>query len=92
MAFLDTIVTFFRRPAEETADVVPEGACPNCWGRLEFDGKVRQAMADRQISVSNGEAHYAFIQAFVVEHIDGIRLKDSALGPACPKCRQVHGG
>ncbi|MFT5680812.1 MAG: hypothetical protein ACI8RZ_001718 [Myxococcota bacterium] len=91
MAFLDTVVAFFRRPAEDTADEVPEGACPNCWGRLEFDGKVRQAMVDRQISVNNGEAHYAFIQAFVVKNIDGIRLKDSARGPTCSKCGQVHG-
>ena len=90
MAFVDTIVSFFRRPAAETASEVPEGACPNCWGHLEFDGKVRQAVVDRQISVNNGEESYAFIQAFVVEHIDGIRLKDSGQGPTCPRCGQTH--
>ena len=92
MAFLDAVVSFFRRPAAETVDEVPEGACPNCWGRLEYDGVVRKAIADRQINVNNGEEHYAFIQAFVVENIDGIRLKSSPQGLTCPRCGKVHSG
>ena len=92
MSFIDTIAAFFRRPAEETRDEVPEGACPNCWGRFEYDNVVREMIKDRQVNVLNNEEHYAFIQAFVVEHIDGIKLKNTNHGLECPRCRQLQPG
>jgi hypothetical protein len=64
MSLLDTLSAFFSRPAEETADEAPEGACPNCWGRYEYDGEIREIARDRQIDVNNGAERYAFIQDF----------------------------
>lgn len=54
MSLLDTLSAFFSRPAEETADETPEDACPNRWGRYEYDGEIRQVARDRQIDVNNG--------------------------------------
>ena len=53
----------------------PEGVCPNCWGHQGYDNKVRDLLNDKQIDVNNKNAKHAFIQQFVVEHLDGIRLK-----------------
>ena len=86
MKFIDTLSAFFSRPAEKTVDEVPEGACPNCWGRYEYDGDIRQVARDRQIDVNNGVERYAFIQDFVVNHVDGIRLRDDDGGRRCPTC------
>jgi hypothetical protein len=36
--------------------------------------------------VNNGLERHAFIQEFVVNHIDGIRLRDDDKGWVCPKC------
>ena len=86
MSLLDTLSAFFSRPAEETTAEVPAGACPNCWGHYEYDGEIRKVARDRQIDVNSGRERYAFIQDFVVNHIDGIRLRDDDKGWVCPKC------
>lgn len=86
MSLLDTLSTFFSRPAEETANGAPDGACPNCWGRYEYDGKIRQVARDRQIDVHNGVERHAFIKDFVVTHIDGIRLRKDDHGRICRTC------
>ena len=54
--------------------------------RYEYDGEIRQIARDRQIDVNNGVERYAFIQDFVVTHIDGIRLRNDDRGYVCPKC------
>ena len=86
MSLLDTVSAFCSRAAEETADDAPEGACVNYWGRYEYDGEIRQIGRDRQIDVNNGVERYAFIQDFVVTHIDGIRPRHDDRGWVCPKC------
>ena len=85
MSLIDTLSTFFSRPAEETAGETPEGMCANCWGHYEYDGEVRQVARDRQVDVNNQRARHAFIRDFVVTHVDGVRLRDTG----CPKCTQV---
>jgi hypothetical protein len=87
MRFLDTVAAFFRRTPDETAGEVPDGACPNCWGHFEYDGQFRKAAKDRGYAVLAGQEKQAFIQAFVSEHIDGIRLQRSAGGLVCPHCK-----
>ena len=90
MNLLETLSAFFARSAEETAGETPDGACPNCWGRYEYDGEIRKVARDRQIDVNNGVERYAFIQDFVVNHIDGIRLRHDDRGFICPKCKTRH--
>jgi len=41
------------------------------------------------VDVNNGEERYAFIQDFVVNHVDGIRLRDDDQGRTCPRCGKV---
>ena len=86
MKLLNILSDFFARPAEETAGEVPEGACPNCWGHYEYDGQIRKVARDRQVDVANGVMRYAFIEDFVVNHIDGIRLRNGPHGRTCPTC------
>lgn len=81
------LVSLFKKPASATKDQIPEGLCPNCWGSQEYDGQIRELYRDRQIDVNNHEANYAFIQDFVVTHLDGIRLKKGANSLECPTCK-----
>ena len=66
------LFTFGKRKIEEPT---PEGVCPNCWGHQKYGGKVVEAMLDKQIDINNHKEKHAFIQDFVVNHLDGIRLK-----------------
>ena len=91
MTFVDTLLAFFQREAEDTADQTPDGACPNCWGWEEWDNVVRTAMKDKQIDVNNHREGHAFIKQFTVEHIDGIRLRKHEDGQyKCERCQTLY--
>ncbi|MFT4525890.1 MAG: hypothetical protein ACI9FU_001703 [Granulosicoccus sp.] len=89
MTFIESLTSFFAKSKEETKDQVPVGACPICWGEQEYDGEVRQLYKDKQIDVNNHRANHAFIQDFVVNHVDGIRLRKMENGYQCPRCKRV---
>ena len=83
---IEQLMSFFSRDAKETKNQVPEGYCPNCWGSQEYDNQIRDLYQDNQIDVNNHSAHHAFIQEFVVERLDGIKLKKGNNGVECPTC------
>jgi len=33
---IERLLTFFKKPKEETKGKVPSGLCPNCWGTQEY--------------------------------------------------------
>ena len=84
---INTLINFFKKPKAETQNEVPEGLCPNCWGEQEYDNKFRELYKDKQIEVNNHEANYAFIQDFMVTHLNGIHLKKGNNGMECPTCK-----
>lgn len=84
---IEKLISFFKKPQSETKDNAPEGFCPNCWESQEYDNQVREMYKDKQIDVNNHEANYAFIQGFVVTHLNGIHLKKSDNSFECPTCR-----
>lgn len=84
---VEKLISFFKRPAKETAGEVPEGLCPNCWGMQEYDNMIRDLYDEKQIDVNNNIANHAFIQDFVINRIDGIRLVKGVSAYECPTCR-----
>ncbi|MDX1365394.1 hypothetical protein [Arenibacter latericius] len=85
MDLIENIVRFFDKPQKETEGKSPEGTCSLCWGRQEYDHKIRQLFKDKQIDVNNHRAKYMKIQKFMVKYIDGIRLKQGEIKD-CPNC------
>lgn len=85
MDFIDHLLDYFRKPKSETKNTSPEGTCPVCWGRQEYDGKVRQLFQDKQIDVNHHADSYIKSKKFVVEHIDGKHLKKGEISE-CPEC------
>lgn len=87
---IEKLIAFFKKPSEESAKEVPEGMCPNCWGKQEYDNKIRELYEDKQVDVNNHEANYAFIQKFMVTHLDGIKLKKGNNSLECPTCKMSY--
>lgn len=85
MSFVDRLIEFIKRPEEETKDEVPEGLCPVCWGYQQYDQKLRTLFRDKQIDVNNGRDSYMLVQQFMVDHLDGIKLKEGEI-VKCTKC------
>ncbi|MGO3183220.1 MAG: hypothetical protein ACTIJ9_10340 [Aequorivita sp.] len=91
MDIVKTIVEFFKKPEEETANSAPEGVCSLCWGYQEYDGKIRELYKDKQVDVNNHKDSYMLIQGFVKEHVDGYQVKDG-LVHVCPNCKELEEG
>ena len=89
-SMIEELISFFRKPKEETLNTVPEGLCPNCWGQQEYDNQIRDLYYDKQIDVNNHQANYAFIQDFMVTNLDGIHLRKGNNGLECPTCKVKH--
>jgi len=86
MDIIETLVAFFQKPEEVTKDKTPEGICSLCWGYQKYDGKIRTLLKDKQIDVNNYQERYTLIRDFVVNHIDGIKLRESLIEP-CEDCK-----
>lgn len=84
---IESLIAFFKRPATETKNQCPEGLCPNCWGNQEYDQQIREMYADKQIDINNHQANYAFIQDFVVNKVNGIKLIQKVDHLECPTCK-----
>lgn len=85
MKAIEALIEFFRRPEHETKGAVPEGQCAVCWGYNEYDHKIREQFKDKQVDVNNHLASYTMLRAFMVEHVDGIHLKEGHI-ESCPEC------
>lgn len=86
---IETLINFFKQPKEKTKGKTPEGLCPNCWGHQEFDNKIRELYADKQIDVNNYTANQSFIKEFVVTNLQGIKLVKGNNSFECPTCRII---
>ena len=89
---IEKLIQFFSKPKEETKGEAPEGLCPNCWGKQEYDGSIREMYEDKQIDVNNHQANHAFIQEFIVTNLNGIKLKKGNNSFECPTCHRVYEG
>jgi hypothetical protein len=69
---------------------ITQSVCPNYWGDQEYENVIREKYKDPQIDVNNHEANYAFVQDFIVTHLNGIKLKSTATGGQCPRCKTVY--
>ena len=45
---IETIIAFFKKNKEETKGKVPDGLCPNCWGKQEYDNVIRDLYRDNR--------------------------------------------
>lgn len=90
MDLIENIVRFFQKPAKEVENLSPEGTCPVCWGYQQYDAQIRQLFKDKQIDVNNHKDSYMLVKNFMVEHIDGIHLKEGRID-SCPTCNESRG-
>jgi len=86
---IQQIREFLSASEEETKDKAPEGVCPVCWGYQAYDNKIRKLYKDKQIDVNNHTSQYMLIQDFLIQNIEGIRLKNGDV-TSCPTCNTTN--
>ena len=87
MDLAENIKEFFIQKSNTEEVDAPEGFCPNCWGRLEYEGEFHEAMMAEGIDTNNIEEKKGWIQAYTEKNLTGIRLlkKDALL--ICNLCK-----
>ncbi len=83
MSIINSILSYFENKDTQQA---PEGLCPNCWGRQEYEGETYEFLQSHQINLNNLTEKKAFIQDFVTKKIDGITLQRKGEKFMCTSC------
>ena len=83
MNIAENIINFFKSKSNpETTGPAPEGICPNCWGRQEWEGNYYELMKARNITPESN-TYNSFINE-VVTKLDKITLKEDSY--ECTTC------
>jgi len=69
-------------------EIIEAGACPNCWGKQDYDGQFIDYEKDQTKSNINHDKQgkKAFVQQFVETNVTGIKLKRNGVQNVCPAC------
>jgi hypothetical protein len=89
MNIIDKIIQYFKNENDLKEDSSPEGTCALCWGKQEYDGKIRKLLKDKQIDINNHKDSYMMIQDFVIHNIDGVKLGEGVIND-CPDCSAMN--
>jgi len=61
-------------------EIANAGACPNCWGKQEYDNVFQDKLIDK-------DKPKAFIAQFVQDNLTGIKLEKVDDVYTCPACK-----
>lgn len=83
MNLIKNLKTYFsKKTNNESVANAPEGVCPNCWGKQEWDGEFYKKIKANNITPEHN-AYNNFIHE-VAEKLDKITLKEDVL--ICETC------
>lgn len=77
--------------APTKAEIKEAGACPNCWGKQEYDDKYIAFRKDKTKANISHKEQKAFVTQFVETHVSGIKLLTEDDRTYCPKCNAAAG-
>lgn len=84
MTLLESLKSYFdKKTNNEPTGKSPEGICPNCWGKQEWDGHFYDFMKGSK-NEKRDETYNNFINKIVESNIEGITInKDSYTCATC---------
>lgn len=71
---IDTIKAFFANK-DKREEAYPEGTCPNCWGRNEWNEQYYELRKDKH-NIPGSEKYDSFINKVVEEHVNTTHKHD----------------
>ncbi len=83
MTLIESIKSYFnKKKNNEQTGEAPEGICPNCWGKQEWDGHYYKKIKAKNITPEH-HTYTSFIHE-VAEKLDKITLKEDTY--ICETC------
>jgi len=87
MSLFESVLKVFKNNPKPSAANVPDGFCPNCWGRNEYGGKFYEALKNENIDINNINEKKGWIQDYADKHLAGLQLKQTDDGTICSTCK-----
>ena len=88
MDLIKSLTNYLQRKKDEA--IIPDGVCPNCWGRQEYEGKFLDAVYQEGVDTNSANEKKGWIQAYAEENLMGITLKDEDQMLVCPSCKLTY--
>ncbi len=87
MNLVDSLKRYLKSKSEgKNTKTAPDGVCPNCWGKQEWEGEFYKKMKAKNITPEHN-TYNSFINE-VVEKLDKITLKEDTYN--CETCNLQH--
>ncbi|CAA0206606.1 hypothetical protein ACCC68_02045 [Tenacibaculum maritimum] len=87
MNIITNLKNYFKKKSEGDKTLkAPEGICPNCWGKQEWDGEYYMKIKVNNITPEHN-TYNSFINE-VAQKLDKITLKEDIL--ICETCKISH--
>jgi len=84
MSLIQNLKSYFKKKEnKEETGPAPEGVCPNCWGKQEWEGEYYKFMKGQNGNPSE-ETYNNFVQD-VARKLDKITLKENTY--TCETCK-----
>ena len=85
---VENIKKYFKNKKEnKEIGSAPEGVCPNCWGKQEWDGNFYKMMKAKNVTPES-DTYNSFIKEVVTKHISGITIHKDTY--TCTTCNLQH--
>ena len=87
---LKSLTALLKKSKTPTTDDVPEGLCPNCWGRHEYGGQFYEAVKNNNMDINSKNPDVGWVQDYANKHLLGIELKHKDDILVCNKCKITY--
>jgi hypothetical protein len=85
MSIIQNIKNYFNSKAEgNTLEKAPEGICPNCWGKQEWEGDFYRLNKGSKL-VGNDQTYNSFINKIVESNVSGMVISEDSY--ECETCK-----
>lgn len=84
MTLLETIKNHLSKKI--STPNTPDGLCPNCWGRQEYEGEFFEAVKADGLNTLNLESKKGWVEAYIEKNLTGIQLQPTDSGLVCNYC------
>ena len=87
MKIVDSIIKMITGRKELSLADVPEGVCPNCWGRNEYGGAFYDAIKNEGIDINTLEVHVGWVQDYADKYLSNIAIVSDDENLVCTSCK-----
>ena len=85
MSIIQNIKNYFTAKSEgNITEKAPEGICPNCWGKQEWEGDFYTLNKGDKL-VGNDQTYNNFINKIVESNVNGITINEDTY--TCETCK-----